>query len=309
MSDLEAVFLDHRAPLTIGGTDTRSFLQGLISNDINKVAPACAVYATLLTAQGKFLHEFFIADWPEAGASGVAIDAERERLADLERRLTLYRLRAKVEIVQAAERFAVVALLGPGALAAVGLDDRPGAAIAFGGGVAYVDPRLPAMGVRAILPRARADAALAAAGFATAPIAAYDRLRLAHGLPDGSRDIVVERYFPLECGFEELNAIDYQKGCYVGQELTARTHYRGTIRKRLLPIAVEGPLPPPGTPIKLGEREAGEVRSGLDGRAIAMIRLDDVEEAAAKGLALTAADARVRPQFPAWIRLAPAKTS
>jgi folate-binding protein YgfZ len=309
MSDLEAVFLDHRAPLTVGGADTRSFLQGLISNDINKVAPTRAVYATLLTAHGKFLHEFFIADWPEAGANGVVIDAERERLTDLERRLTLYRLRAKVAIAVAAERFAVVALLGPEAPAAIGLDAQPGAAIAFGGGIAYVDPRLPAMGARAILPRASAGAALAAAGFAAGPIPAYDRLRLAHGLPDGSRDIAVERYFPLECGFEELNAIDYQKGCYVGQELTARTHYRGTIRKRLLPVAVEGPLPPPGTPIKLGGREAGEVRSGLDRRAIAMMRLDDVEEAAAKGLVLTAADARVRPQVPAWVRLAPAKVS
>ena len=309
MSDLEAVFLDHRAPLLIGGADTRSYLQGLISNDINKVAPARAIYAALLTAQGKFLHEFFIADWPDAGANGVAIEAERERLADLERRLTLYRLRAKVEIAKATEHLAVIALLGPNARLAIGLDDRPGAAIAFGGGVAYVDPRLPAMGVRAILPRANAAASLAAAGCTIAPIAAYDRLRLAHGLPDGSRDIVVERYFPLECGFEELNAIDYQKGCYVGQELTARTHYRGTIRKRLLPVAVEGPLPPPGTPIKLGERDAGEVRSGLDRRAIAMMRLDDVEEAATKGLALMAADTRVHPQVPAWVRLAPAKAS
>ncbi len=109
---------------------------------------------------------------------------------------------------------------------------------------------------------------------------------------------MVEKSILLESGFEELNGFDFEKGCFIGQELTARTKYRALIRKRLMRVDVDGPLPAPGTPIMLGKRQAGEMRSGRDGTAIALIRLERLEEAG--GEPLTAGEARIRPVKPAW---------
>jgi folate-binding protein YgfZ len=121
-------------------------------------------------------------------------------------------------------------------------------------------------------------------------------------VPDGSRDLVIDKAILLESGFDELNGVDWQKGCYIGQELTARTKYRALIRKRLLPVAVEGPLPEPGTAVMLGDKEAGEMRSGRDGMGLALLRLDAVDNAAASGVPLTAAEAKLRPVKPDWAR-------
>jgi folate-binding protein YgfZ len=150
------------------------------------------------------------------------------------------------------------------------------------------------------LPRANAEAALQAAGFAAGTAADYDLLRLSHGIPDGSRDIIIEKSFPLEVGFDELHAIDYDKGCYIGQELTARTHHRGTIRKRLFRVDIDGPLPEPGTPVRHGETEVGVMRSGLDGIGLALLRIEQVEAAAKAGEALSAGGARLTPVKPDW---------
>jgi folate-binding protein YgfZ len=286
------ILLADRAVLEVAGADRRSFLQGLISNDIEKVTPHRAIHSALLTAQGKYLHDFFVAELGDA----FYLDGEAARLADLKRRLGLYKLRAKVTIGEAGERFAVGAAVGAGALESLGLENERGEAEPFAGGVAYVDPRLAALGARVLLPRAAGVEPLAAKGFVAADGAAYDRLRLSLGVPDGSRDLEVEKAILLEAGFDELAGVDWQKGCYVGQELTARTKYRGLIKKRLLPVAVEGPMPPPGTPVMQGEREAGEMRSGRDGLGLALLRLDALDGP------LTAGAARVTPRKPAWAR-------
>ena len=297
------VLLQDRGLLAVLGADSRSFLQGLVSNDIEKVGPGRAIYANLLTPQGKFLHDFFIAEFaPDDEATVLVLDCELERLADLERRLALYRLRASVVLADLSASHAVTALIGEDAVAGLGLAAEPGLAAPCAGGIAYVDPRLAAMGARAVLRRQDAPVALAALGFAAEYQAAYDRHRLAHGLPDGSRDMIVEKSFPLECGVEELNGIDYDKGCYIGQELTARTHYRGTIRKRLLRVDVEGPLPAPGTPVMLGGKEAGEMRSGRDGQAIALLRIELLGATAEEAGGFTAGGARIVPVKPDWAR-------
>jgi folate-binding protein YgfZ len=195
----------------------------------------------------------------------------------------------------------VFAAFGGEALAALGLPDQPGAAAPFGGGVAFVDPRLVALGARLVMAKDAGAAALRALGFAEAEFATYDRLRLEHGVPDGSRDLTVEKAILLESGFEELNGVDWQKGCYIGQELTARTKYRGLIKKRLMAVRVDGALPPPGTPVMLGEQEAGEMRSGRDGIALALLRLDAVAAASA-GQPLTSGAARLTPIKADWAR-------
>ncbi len=297
MVERSCALLADRAVLEVAGEDRCGFLQGLVSNDVERVAPDRALYAAMLTAQGKYLHDFFIAEIDDA----FLLDAEAARLADLKRRLGLYRLRAKVTLGENGERYCVAAAFGGDALSLLDLPAEPGAAVPFAGGVAYVDPRLPELGARLLLRRGAGLAPLESLGFAVDDGAAYDRLRLSLGIPDGSRDLAVEKTILLEAGFEELNGVDWQKGCYIGQELTARTKYRGLVKKRLMPVAVEGPLPAPGTPVMLGDQEAGEMRSGRDGLGLALLRLDAVGEASAE-TPLTAGAARLSPKKPGWAK-------
>jgi folate-binding protein YgfZ len=294
MADRSFLVLEDRGVLAVAGEDRQAFLQGLVSNDVTKVAATRAVYASLLTAQGRFLHDFFIAEVDNA----FGIDAEAARLEDLRRRLTLYRLRSKVTL-GVASHLAVVALFGERALPTLGLPDEPGRAAPLAGGVAFVDPRLARLGARAIVPRAAIDQ-IAARGFSPATAADYHTMRLALGVPDGSRDLPVEHALLLENGFDELHGVDWQKGCYVGQEVTARMKYRSLVRKRLTTVRIEGEVPPPGTPILLDGEEAGEMRTALGAQGLALLRLDMVDRADREGRHLTAGTAALTPIKPAW---------
>lgn len=286
---------EQRGLVAISGDDRSEFLQGLVSNDVQRVTAGHAVYAALLTPQGRFLHDFFIA----AIGDTLYLDCEAQRRDDLRRRLSIYRLRSKVILADATVEFAVALLYGADLTERLGLNDGPGAAKPWEGGVVYVDPRLPELGARAILPRAQAGAILARAGLVPGNAVDYDRLRLSLGVPDGSRDLPVEKAILLENGFDELHGIDWQKGCYMGQELTARTRYRGLVRKRLLPVEIDGPLPAPGTTVMAGDKEAGEMRSGIDGLGLALLRLEHLDD----GEGLRCGDSRLKPHRPAWANL------
>lgn len=300
MSQRFAVVLESRGVLRITGPDARSFLQGMISNDVDKLAPDRALWAAFLTPQGKFLHDLFLTQpaAPDSGDEIVLLDCEADRRDDLRRRLGVYKLRAKATIEDATKDYRVAVLFGAEALSTLGLTVEPSRATAFAGGIAYVDPRLPALGARAILPAATAEEALSDAGFEPADLTAYDTLRIGLGIPDGSRDLEVEKALLLENGFDELHGIDWEKGCYVGQELTARTKYRGLVKKRLLPVEIDGPQPPPNTPIMLAGKEAGVMRTAVDRLGLALLRVEYLEAAAAG--TLTAGDARLTPRKPAW---------
>ena len=294
MSQPLYVVLEERGVVSVDGPEAGAFLQGLVSNDVERVSEAQAVYAALLTPQGKFLHDFFML---RQGA-GYLLDCEGPRVGDLGRRLMAYRLRADVALADATEDFHVVALFGAEAettAAAFALPPGPGAAAPCEGGTIMRDPRAAGLGLRAVLPRERDPALFERAGFARGSAADYERHRLAQGAPDGSRDMEVGRATLLECGFEALNGVDFEKGCYVGQELTARTKHRGLVRRRLARVALDGPLPPAGTPIVAGAREVGEIRSGLDDTALAVLRLERVAAAAQAGEPLTAGETRVIP--------------
>lgn len=155
------------------------------------------------------------------------------------------------------------------------------------------------LGARAVLPRHALCPALAALGLVEADFAAWDRHRLALGIPDGSRDLLPDKSILLESGFDELNGVDWQKGCYVGQELTARTKYRGLIKKRLFPVHIDGPAPMPGTMVTFDGRDAGEMRSARDGQGLALLRLDAVGD----GRPLLADAATLTPLRPTWMRI------
>jgi folate-binding protein YgfZ len=193
----------------------------------------------------------------------------------------------------------VVALFGSDALTALDLPSEAGRALAFAGGVAFVDPRLAGLGARAIVPQGALEQ-IAAFGFTAVERKNYEELRLTLGVPDGSRDLPIEKALLLENGFDELNGVDWKKGCYVGQEVTARMKYRSLVRKRLTPVRVEGAMPAPGTPILFDGKDAGEMRSAANGRGLALLRLEAVESAEREGKPLTAGEAALTPFKPAW---------
>ena len=286
MSDLSSSFratiLPDRGVLRLSGADVRDFLQGLVTANVEGVASGKAVYAALLTPQGKFLFDFFIVEDSEGR---FLLDCEGSRADALVRRLTMYKLRAKVEIENLSASHAVLALWG-GAPAA-----------APEGGAIFADPRLAALGFRAILPRSEAGGFIAAAGASEATPEDWHRHRLSLGVGDATQDFEPEKSFPLELNFDELHAIDFKKGCYVGQEVTSRTKRRGSVRKRLMPCAIEGPLPAPGTPVMAGSRQAGTVYSGDEaaGRVLALLRLDLIT-----GQTLLAGETELTPEVPDW---------
>jgi folate-binding protein YgfZ len=288
-----ATALDDRGILRIAGEDRAPFLQGLISNDIMKADPSRALWSAFLTPQGKFLHDFFIHVHEES----LLLDAERARLADLRQQLSRFKLRAKVELAEASDDWVVVVAWGPGTAACLGLPEKPGAACAFADGHACIDPRLAELGARLVLPRSTAASTIAE-HFATGGRDGYNDLRLAHGIPDGSQDLEIERSILLENGFDELGGIDWEKGCYIGQELTARTRYRALIKKRLLPAVFDGTAPAPGTPVVKDGREVGVLRSTSGKRALALLRLDALEK---PGELLSGGQSLV-VETPAWLR-------
>ena len=208
MTETTAILLQNRGILAVSGGGAREFLQGLVSNDLNRVSPTQAVYAALLTPQGRYLHDFFIIE----NKGVLLLDCEAERVADLMRRLKVYTLRSEVSLAEVSSDYAIAVFMGEGAGEKLGLSQILGEATAFGGGVAYTDPRLAELGARALLPRDGAEAAIEAAGFARGDGEDYERLRLELGIPDGSRDMEVEKALLLESGFDELHGVDWDKG-------------------------------------------------------------------------------------------------
>jgi folate-binding protein YgfZ len=261
MAEKLYVKLADRALIAVAGPEARPFLQNLVSNDVDRVARDRVVYAALLTPQGRYLFDFFIVE-----VGGVLyLDCEAARRDALLKRLTLYKLRAKVEL-RAANEFSVFAAFGD----AVSGEER-GHAREIDGGVIYIDPRDPAAGWRAVLKNA---APLEALGYRRAEFAAYDAMRLALGLPESGRDLVAEKALLLECNFEALNGVDFDKGCYVGQEVTTRMKRRALVKKSLMPVEIDGPAPEPGTKIERDGIEAGEMRSSAAGLGMALLRHD-----------------------------------
>ena len=288
--------LSNRGTVAVIGPDAASFLQGLVSNDVDKVSETQAIWAAFLTPQGKFLHEFMIVKRDE----GYLLECERDRRDDLITRLKRFRLRAKVTI-EDADDLEVATAWGSGISEAFGLQELAGAANSNDDVVTFVDPRLPDAGVRLIGPSAKIHSVAQSAGCDSAQLADYDLNRMQLGLPDGSRDMEVDKALLLENGFEELAGVDFDKGCYIGQELTARTHYRALIKKRLLPVSIEGPAPPAGAPLTVDGKDAGEMKSSTGTYGLALIRLG-VWQTAPDGV-LTFNETQIKPAPAPWMVL------
>ncbi|TFG88061.1 MAG: folate-binding protein [Hyphomicrobiales bacterium] len=278
MSHCRATLLADRGVLRVTGADAHKLLQGVITNNLDKAQGGAAIHAGLLSPQGKILFDFFVA----ADGDGFLIEAAKDRLAELAKRLGIYRLRAQVEIAEAPE-FTVAAAWG-------GAPNIPEGAIAF------ADPRLAELGVRILLP---AGASVADLGCAQAGEADYHALRIKLGVPESGRDYGLGDTFPHEALFDQLNGVDFKKGCFVGQEVVARMQHRGTTRTRVVPVEGDAPLTT-GVEVKAGELPIGPIGSVDGAVGLALLRLDRAEEAASKGTPLTAGDVTITLHRPAF---------
>jgi hypothetical protein len=273
---MPTALLPDRGVVEVTGEDRVAFLQGLVSNDVTTVAPGRAVWAALLTPQGKWLADFFVLSDGER----LLLDCARGQAGMIATTLSRYRLRAKVALRDASADFAVHAAWGG--------EPPVGAVVA-------PDPRLPEAGWRVL---------------AAAPLPAdateddYDTHRLALGLPEAA-DMEPQKTVLLEAGFDELHGISWTKGCYMGQELTARTRYRGLLKKRLFPVEVAGPLPAPGTPVTRDGAEVGEMRSGRGAAGLALLRIEAVDA----GGTFACGEAALTPRIPGWMTLPARETA
>lgn len=283
MNHCHASLLPSRAVLKIGGADAHKFLQGLVTNDIGKVQGADAVHAGLLSPQGKVLFDFFLV----AEGDGFLADVAREQEEELLKRLGFYRLRAAVAIAADASR-EVAACWG-------GKPAEPA------GAILYADPRLPALGHRAFLTRGSGPSAL---GCEAASEQDYHAFRIGLGVPEGGKDYVFGDAFPHEALFDQLHGVDFEKGCFVGQEVVSRMEHRGTARKRVVPVEGTAPLPAPGTSIEAAGAVIGTLGSVAGTSGLALIRLDRAEDALARGETLAAGGVGIALRRPVFANFA-----
>lgn len=278
--------LPQRALISLSGADAEIFLQGLVSNDVHKLKPGMAMYAALLSPQGKFLHDFFLYRRGDA----ILLDADKARLPDLLARLSLYKLRAKVAIETLPESEGIIAMWEE-------KNSPPYVLPAGGGNILVSDPRLPPLGYRLIGDAEKIKTFAAAQGWKEETPAAYDAMRIGLGVPDGAYDMIIDRSFLLEFGFEYLHGVDFSKGCYVGQEVTARSKHRAQLRKSLYQVKSAGAeLPPPETKIMAGETEIGQLRSHAGSIGLAVLKVEE----AAKGN-LRAGEMEITASRPLWM--------
>lgn len=281
-SKIKLSVLPDRGVVSVTGPDAIKLLHGLVTNDAGLLEQQPAIFAGLLSPQGKILFDFFIVKTPD----GALLDVARDQAAALVKRLTMYKLRAAATIADVSTDYGVVAVFG---------DDAQ-----FENGLVYPDPRLPALGLRAIVAAGDAIAA-------TSDAAEYLVFRVGLGVPEGGRDYAFGEAFPHEALFDQLHGVSFTKGCYVGQEIVSRMEHRGTARKRVVPVNADGPLAE-GAPLLAGDVEIGRVGSVAGARGLAMLRLDRAEEFKAKGVPLTAGDRTLAVDIPAWAHFKPVAT-
>jgi hypothetical protein len=286
--------LSDRAVLKVEGADAPGFLQGLITNDVDKISDTRAVYAALLTPQGKILFDFFVS----AQGNAYLVDCASAQAGELRKRLTFYRLRAAVEITDVSGEYDVGAAWGDGSN--FGLGSEPGSAVALGGGVVFVDPRSAAAGLRAVVAKGALAETAATYSLEAATAEDYHAHRISLGLADSTVDIGSGELFPHESNLDQLNGVDFKKGCYVGQEVVSRTEHRSTARKRIVPVTVEGGAATAGATINAGEKSIGTLMSVDKGSAIALIRLDRAQSALDASIAIEADGHALTLHQPEW---------
>jgi len=287
---MKAALLPDRGVVKVSGDTAHEFLNGLLTADIGKVTPERARFAALLTPQGKIIVDCIVAEAGPALGGGLFLDCPRALAPALAAKLNFYKLRARVAVEDLSGKLAVMALWGGAGASEFGL--------------AYADPRLPALGARLVLPPDQAAAAAADLGAELVDAAAYEAHRIALGVPRGGADFTYGDAFPHETDMDQLGGVDFDKGCYVGQEVVSRMEHRGTARTRIVAARYGDAAPETGVAVTAGDRQIGTFGSARDGRGIALVRIDRVADARSAGVAIAAGGVPIEIEVPAWAHFA-----
>ena len=291
---MKAAFLPDRGVVKVSGEDARNFLNGLVTSDLTELKPGFGRFGALLTPQGKITTDFLITEAPAGHGGGFLLDVPRALAQALAAKLGFYKLRAKVAVENLTEDLGVLAVW----------DGEP----ATKPDLAFADPRLPALGWRILVPEELKQKVADLIGADLVDAAAYEAHRIAAGVPRGGLDFTYGDAFPHETNMDRLHGVDFDKGCYVGQEVVSRMQHRGTARTRTVKVILEGPSPEVGATILAGDKPVGTIGSTSGQNGLALVRTDRVVDALDAGLPLTAGGLGIRLAEPDVVRAAPKQT-
>jgi folate-binding protein YgfZ len=285
---LQAALLPDRGVVKVSGDDARTFLNGLFTIDVTKMTPGTARFSALLTPQGKIIADFIVFEASEEDGGGFLLDCPRALAGTLADKLNFYKLRAKVAVQDLSATLGVMAAW-------------PGKADSEYG-PSFADPRLPELGTRIILPPDVTEEAVADLGATLVDADVHDAHRVALGVPRGGMDFAYGDTFPHEANMDQLGGVDFDKGCYVGQEVVSRVEHRNAARSRIVTLAYEDNAPDDGLPVMAGEKQLGMVGSATGGIALALVRLDRLGDAMAAGTPVEAGGIKLHAKKPAWAK-------
>src|SRR4051812_36535443 len=291
---MKAAFLPDRGVVKVSGEDSRNFLNGLVTTDVGFVQPGLARFGALLTPQGKITADFLVTEAPAGHGGGFLLDCPRALAQTLADKLGFYKLRAKVAVENLSDSLGVLAAW----------DREP----AIKPDLAFADPRSEKLGWRILVPEDLAPKVANLIGAELVDSAAYEGHRIAGGVPRGGVDFMYTDAFPHETNMDRLHGVDFDKGCYVGQEVVSRMQHRGTARTRIVRLVVEGARPEIGVAILAGDKPVGTMGSAADGIGLGLLRIDRAADAIDAGVPLTAGGIEIRPADPEDIRPPAKKT-
>lgn len=291
MAETHLAVLDDRGVVSVAGADAGKLLAGLVTNDMALLdcAPpvgAPALYAALLSPQGKILFDFLVVKT----ADGFLLETAREKAGELVKRLSMYKLRAAVEIQDVSDAYRVAALWGGEPVSLSQTDSS----------FACADPRLRALGFRVLMKAQSAEGVAAAIGGTAKPAETYHAHRIGLGVPEGGRDFAFGDTFPHEALLDQLSGVSFTKGCFVGQEVVSRMQHRASVRKRVVSVVGDHALPEGPLPVLVGEVEIGRLGSVAGSRGLALLRIDRVAEARRDGIAVTVGGVPLGVEVPAF---------
>jgi folate-binding protein YgfZ len=284
---MKSAFLPDRGVIKVAGEDARNFLNGLITTDLDKLKPGLGRFGALLTPQGKIIVDFLITEAPAGHGGGFLIDCPKALAEGLATKLKFYKLRAKVTVEN----------LDLGVLAA--WDGK----LAAQPDLAFADPRNDALGHRILIPEDLKQKLSDLIGAELVDAAEYEAHRIALGVPRGGLDFMYSDAFPHETNMDRLAGVDFDKGCYVGQEVVSRMQHRGTARTRSVKVLLDDLSPEAGVSVMAGDKPVGTMGSSAQGKGIALVRIDRVADAIDAGLPLTAGGLVVRLAEPEVVRI------
>src|SRR5215213_9807114 len=283
---MKTALLPERGVVKVAGEDARKFLNGLLTTDVARVSPQRASFAALLTPQGKIMVDMIVAENPPEDGGGFFLDIPRALAITLVDRLNFYKLRAKVIAEDLSAVLGIMAVWEGTGSSEYGL--------------CYADPRLPELGMRCMLPPHLVAEAAADLGAALVEDKDYEAHRIGLAVPRGGLDFVYNDAFPHEADMDQLGGVDFDKGCYVGQEVVSRMQHRGGARTRIVGAAFEDFVPEAGVPVMAGGKQIGTMGSATRGRGLARLRVDRLADAMAAGAPVTAGGLALTALKPAW---------